>query len=185
MDRTNESVAQPWRGKLIPHPTSGDCSVHSIQATAMRRGDAALLHYEVAGDIAKLAMPLPGEARRVDGLWEHTCFEAFLGDGDAYYELNFSPSGEWALYRFERYRTALSSPTCAAPSIKIASTESRFDLYAEFLLDDLPLNHPLSRPLGLSAVIEEKNGDIAYWALAHGEGAPDFHNASCFIGQIP
>jgi hypothetical protein len=35
--------------------------------------------------------------------------------------------------------------------------------------------------LGLSAVIEENDGAVSYWALKHSLGPPDFHDASAFI----
>jgi hypothetical protein len=38
--------------------------------------------------------------------------------------------------------------------------------------------------LGLSAVIEEKNGVMSYWALKHPPGPPDFHHASGFVLEI-
>jgi hypothetical protein len=38
--------------------------------------------------------------------------------------------------------------------------------------------------MGISAVIEEKNGNISYWALAHPKGKPDFHHRDCFTLQI-
>ena len=39
--------------------------------------------------------------------------------------------------------------------------------------------------LGLSAVLEEKDGTKSYWALAHPPGAPDFHHPDCFAAQLP
>ena len=40
--------------------------------------------------------------------------------------------------------------------------------------------------LGLSAVLEEKDGTKSYWALAHSsEEKPDFHEAACFIAHLP
>ena len=38
--------------------------------------------------------------------------------------------------------------------------------------------------LGLSAVIEDANGDISYWALAHPPGKPDFHHADGFACEF-
>ena len=38
--------------------------------------------------------------------------------------------------------------------------------------------------LGLSAVLEEKDGTKSYWALAHPRGdKPDFHAPDCFAAQ--
>ena len=38
--------------------------------------------------------------------------------------------------------------------------------------------------LGLSAVIEERDGAKSFWAMAHPEGAPDFHHRSCFAATL-
>lgn len=43
----------------------------------------------------------------------------------------------------------------------------------------LPVNGRLL--LGLSAVIEENDGAVSYWALKHPPGPPDFHDANTFI----
>ena len=53
-----------------------------------------------------LRIPPPRAAARRDELWKHTCFEAFVAEnaGDGYRELNFAPSGEWAMYSFTGYR---------------------------------------------------------------------------------
>jgi hypothetical protein len=42
-----------------------------------------------------------------------------------------------------------------------------------------------SLTLGLSAVIEEKDGTKSYWALAHPPGKPDFHHKDCFALTLP
>ena len=34
--------------------------------------------------------------------------------------------------------------------------------------------------IGLSAILEEDDGTISYWALAHGSGRPDFHHPDGF-----
>jgi hypothetical protein len=38
--------------------------------------------------------------------------------------------------------------------------------------------------LGLSAVIETRAGAIAYWALRHEPGKPDFHWADAFVVRL-
>jgi hypothetical protein len=37
---------------------------------------------------------------------------------------------------------------------------------------------------GFSAVIADKGGRIAYWALAHPPGNADFHHKDCFALQL-
>ena len=39
--------------------------------------------------------------------------------------------------------------------------------------------------VGLSAVIEAKDGSRSYWALAHPPGKPDFHHRDCFALRLP
>jgi hypothetical protein len=46
-------------------------------------------------------------------------------------------------------------------------------------LSDLDRNRRLR--LAVSAVIEESDGRISYWALAHPPGKPDFHHADGFV----
>ncbi len=46
----------------------------------------------------------------------------------------------------------------------------------------LPAGEPWQ--LGLSAVLEEKDGTKSYWALAHGGEKPDFHDPVCFAARL-
>ena len=38
--------------------------------------------------------------------------------------------------------------------------------------------------IGLSAVIEEEDGTISYWALRHAPGKPDFHHPDAFAMEL-
>jgi hypothetical protein len=87
----------------------------------VQRLPAGALHltYRVEGDIAQLQLPQQKPPARTDGLWRDTCFEAFLRapGSSAYDEFNFSPSGEWAAYRFARWHRppARRIRNCASP----------------------------------------------------------------------
>jgi hypothetical protein len=52
-------------------------------------------------------------------------------------------------------------------------------------LDELPMPQPGS-PLraGAAAVIEEMDGQMTYWALAHPAERPDFHHRLGFVLQV-
>ena len=51
--------------------------------------------------------------------------------GEAYRELNFAPSTEWAAYSFERYRTGMAAITLpSAPRIDVTRTGSQLVLDA-------------------------------------------------------
>jgi hypothetical protein len=113
---------------------------------------------------------------RADNLWRTTCFEAFLAiDDGGYYELNFSPSTEWAVYRFDGYRAGMRpSDDLGAPRIETQADTGWYELCASFG------TRPNATRLGLAAIIEEKSGMKSYWALTHGEAGPDFHRAESF-----
>src|SRR5262249_21126714 len=144
--------------------------------------------YVVTGDPDRLSLPPRGAPDRADELWRHTCFEAFLaGRGAAtYFELNLAPSRRWAAYRFDGYRKGMQpAGGLEAPRIGLQRRPNGLELYAELdlgAMTDLPAHGPWR--LGLSAVIEEADGRISYWALAHPSGKPDFHHADCFAAEL-
>ena len=39
---------------------------------------------------------------------------------------------------------------------------------------------PRSLQIGLSAIIEDREGSLSYWALKHAPDKPDFHSAVAF-----
>jgi hypothetical protein len=44
----------------------------------------------------------------------------------------------------------------------------------------------ISWHLGLSAILEERDGTKSYWAIAHPDGEkPDFHDPACFAARLP
>ncbi len=145
------------------------------------------IEYAVIGEIAQLVVPSVTMSQRLDGLWKTTCFEAFLslGEGPAYLEANFSPSRQWALYRFESYREVMQPALdLSAPEIFIEEhSDDRLAVTA--LIDLMPLGGCITKKLGLSAVIEARDGTKSYWALAHPPGAPDFHHPDCFAIELP
>jgi hypothetical protein len=147
------------------------------------------LTYVVEGFPDLIRLPARSAPARRDGLWQQTCFEAFLGSASdpAYFEFNFSPSSEWAAFRFDSYRSGMASPdSIQAPRIDTYISEEHVRLTASIdlaSLPDLPADDYLR--LGLSAVIEETNGRKSYWALAHPPGKADFHNAAGFTHQLP
>jgi hypothetical protein len=142
----------------------------------------------VAGNISDIRVPSPAAASRSDGLWQHTCFEAFIGasPGARYYEFNFSPSTRWAAYTFSGYRSGMGIATgISAPAIDGRASPDSYTLQATLELDGLSaLSRKSPWRLGLSAVIEDISGGKSYWALAHPPGKPDFHHENCFAYEF-
>ncbi len=171
---------------LAPHPALPCATVHLIEAEVERpRAGGLRLRYVVLGDIDRLRLPPPATPTRTDDLWKHTCFEAFIrpGAGPAYYELNLSPSTQWAAYSFEAERTGMRpADGIAAPRIETRASGDRYELTAVI---DLDLPGDAVCRLGLSAVIEEIDGAKSYWALAHPAAKPDFHHPDAFTLDLP
>ena len=153
-----------------------------------RPGDLAL-RYVVTGGIADLLLPSGTASECADELWRHTCFEAFVraAPGAVYYEFNYAPSRQWAAYRFSDYRSGMSATSgIGAPGIETCSDGGSYELQVSLSLDGLPdLPNDSAWRLGLSAVIEEVDGGMSYWALAHPPGNADFHHSDCFALELP
>jgi hypothetical protein len=176
------------RFQLLRHPDFPCDGVEKIEVTAHRMEDASCtklaLAYVITGLIAKLRIPASVSHERMDGLWQHTCCEAFLkgssqATGDAYGEFNFAPSTAWAAYLFESYRNGMANANVATPRITMNRDEHRLCVNVEIDSSGLPFAHDPWR-LALSAVIEESDGRKSYWALTH-RTPPDFHHDTAFI----
>lgn len=177
------------RHPLTCHPAT-PCPVPlqlsaALAVAGSESGPGLLLCYELRGDLADLCLPAAAEPGPADGLWQHTCFEAFVArPGEpAYREFNFSPSGQWAAYRFrsERVRDAEAETACARsrPVIECVSAPGQLLLQAWLPLQNLPAVPP-GQPLlwGLTAVLEHAAGRLSYWALHHPGPRPDFHHSA-------
>jgi hypothetical protein len=166
------------RQALIVHPDSRCIAVKRIEVDAARpHSDSLVLQYTVTGDIKGLRIPPAAPPMRTDELWKHTCFEAFVraSPGSSYLELNFSPSTQWAAYEFSDYRAGMTMARgVGSPRIDVEASGERLVVRAQ--VDQVALQAAQWR-LGLSAVIEEGDGRVSYWALTHAPGKPDFHDA--------
>ena len=171
---------------LTLHPDSRCAAVSAIEAEVERLEAGVLsLRYVVTGEMDRVILPPPAAPTRADELWRRTCFEAFVGAPDqaGYDEINLAPSGQWAAYRFEGYRHGMAPlEPFEPPGIATVRTDEGLELTATLRLDDLAA---WPWRLGLSAVIEEAGGQIAYWAAAHPAGRPDFHHRDGFAVELP
>jgi hypothetical protein len=171
------------------HPDSKCRAVDSIEVEAVRAApDKLALRYVVTGRIMELAIPLLTASTRTDELWKHTCLEAFLKAPrrKSYCEFNFAPSTQWAAYRFRDYRKGMAPIEETAPTIDVKAGRERFELRALLDLANVEeLPDKAAWRLGLSAVIEERNGNRSYWALKHSRGKPNFHHADSFAVELP
>jgi hypothetical protein len=147
------------------------------------------LAYAIEGDVGRMRLPAREPPRAGERLWEHTCCEAFIRRQHAadYHELNFSPSGAWAVHAFTRYREGGALTDQALdPRVSVCIGADRLELLATVALDRLdPRYAHDALALAFSAVIEDEEGSLSYWALAHPAGAPDFHHEDAFAFELP
>jgi hypothetical protein len=177
------------RRALTIHPDSHCRPVAALSVAVTTTHPGRLkLDYILEGDLHALSLPAPGVLRRGEKLSEHTCFEVFLRTmgAEAYYEFNFAPAREWAAYRFDDYRNGMSAvDELESTAIEVVVVDGIYRMAVE--LDTTPLTDLHGSPpwrMGLSAVVEERDGNKSYWALAHGPGKPDFHHKDCFTIEL-
>jgi hypothetical protein len=177
---------------LLPHPVAAPGAqqdvVHELSVLVTRPEPGQLqLNYRLLGDLDALQLPEPRPAVRTDGLWRHSCFEAFIGHAGApdYREYNFSPSGAWAAYHFSAYREGMAPLIKGAPPA--VTTRVRTDCIEASVrvdLSSLMRGGGVGLRLGLAAVVEDKARVLSYWALKHPAEKPDFHHRDSFVVDL-
>jgi hypothetical protein len=170
-------------------PFSRDLSIPPIDLTTkLDRCDNILsIEYHLQGDLDTLIIPpqIPQPTRK-SLLWEHTCFEFFLGVPGLpeYWEFNLSPAGDWNIYHLDNYRQGLRE--------ELAFTSLPFEIALQpsslMLMLELDLEHiiPIDRDLEVSvtSVIEPRAGEISYWAVTHTGETADFHLRDSFSPSL-
>ena len=192
MARHSTMVSQVRR--LSPHPAAPAPSC-SISAGMIWRETGALtltylvlplernVHRSWIDQLLKARPDSSGSGQRLDHLWEHTCFEAFLAvpDQSVYWELNVAPSGDWNLYRFHDYRHLEAvEERCSPPEVTVEPLGA--GVRCSVALD--PCNFwpdALVPEIALTMVVEPTPGDLSYWALSHPGDQADFHDRRGFL----
>lgn len=189
--QTSREVSPTGWQRLMPFPGSlpaEEMAGIALQGALERWSDTLRLRFRLQGALDQLILPpaTPVPSRR-DGLWQHTCLEAFWGlrGAEGYWELNASPSGDWNLYRFDRYRQGLRpEPLAPPPPATWTFVPAAADHPARLELE-LCGPAPEAVPAGgleasLTAVLEHADGRLSYWALVHPGPEPDFHHRQGF-----
>lgn len=144
------------------------------------------LQFELQGDVEHILTATPkARPSRRDGLWQATCFEAFIRfePSASYREYNFSPSGDWAIYDFSDYRSGMTPTNVAiAPKVSMERSSQRLSIHS--LLPESSCGGSHLR-LGLSAILLETDGTMSFWALHHPTSTPDFHDSEGFCLSVP
>lgn len=174
---------------LTCHASTPTDAIEAIAVRVQRTARNALeLTFSLDGQIKRLRIPALEKPTMASLLWQHTCFEAFIGaeGSPAYHELNLSPSTAWTVHAFRGYRDGgpLTDETLA-PTIKVRRIPHRLELDAAIELDRLSPAYARSvLQLGLAAVVELDDGRLTYWSLHHASGKPDFHHRDAFTVRL-
>ncbi len=171
---------------LHPHPSGQSGSMRRVAASASQASDGSLtLAYRLEWKAGFLRLPVVPTAGRHHNLWHHTCVEAFMqAPGEAgYHEFNFSPAGAWAAYRFSAFREGMQDLPLSRPPVQ------RIDQGPEHLLVECNLP-PDGLPgeafrMGLTAILEDRDGGLHFWALSHPAARPEFHDQRGFVLHLP
>ncbi|MGN6277522.1 MAG: DOMON-like domain-containing protein [Sphingomonas sp.] len=170
---------------LVPHRDFPSAAIRTIEVDASRgAGGRLVLDYRAIGDIEQVAWPHWKGVEPADGLWEHSCFEAFVRAEGAtgYAELNFTTSGQWAAYTFSGYRKGMRPIDDVLIGGGRTFRDDMIDIRRTIELPDWA--DAATWQVGFSAVIETLDGEKSFWALAHPDGAPDFHHDICFAATL-
>lgn len=175
----------------MPFAADSASAIRQIQVRVSRPAPTRLaLEYELLGDLGRVRLGVRDPAtadppdRPTEGLWRHTCMEVFVGRATpgGYLEFNLAPTGEWAAYRFSGYRAGMAPLTgIRAPRIELRTQSERLLLSAEV---EVPADLTGELRLAISAVVEDTQGQLGYWALRHAGERPDFHHPESFGFEI-
>lgn len=175
--------------ELVAHPTSPSDAVRSLDTRVSVPSPGLLtLCYTLRADMSRIRVGMEVTPGPADGLWKHTCFEAFIQPSESrgYYEFNFSPTRQWAVYRFDSYRNGMTPMTLAnPPDISIRKESDCLQLQATFSLPvSAAAGAALRLKLALTAVVEDDSGTLCYWSGRHPQGKPDFHHPDGFVFEL-
>ncbi len=131
----------------------------------------------------RIVLPPAAQSGRGEDLWQTTCAELFIVDsGGSYREFNFSPSGQWAAYKFAGYRTRTGDyDPVRTPEIAMDVGHSVLTITVFLAAEEFAQ----STHVALTAIVEEQRGRQSYWAHHHPGAKPDFHNPACFVLPVP
>jgi hypothetical protein len=144
--QARQSVQHPFALRsFAPSPAS-----LALAGSVRRDGDHLSLHYRLEDPEGLVLVPPASAApRRCYDLWTSTCFEFFLAE----------PGAE---------------PAIIDLPFVVERAGGGLDLMVNLDLGALPLaGRPLE--LAVTAVVELRDGEILYWALAHPGEQADFH----------
>lgn len=172
------------QSRLLPHPSLPPSDI----GLNVEVREHLKVRFELTGLLKNYEIPAKRQnIQRMNNLWNETCLELFFGPEhqENYWELNFSPSGDWNLYSFDSYRKGMKEEARVQNVIsQQTKNKNGLEFNLEIILNDLSLEDT-SLNVGAAAVMKARNGEKSYWALKHVADKPDFHRRESFIVTMP
>ncbi|PAX60548.1 DOMON-like domain-containing protein [Brunnivagina elsteri] len=169
---------------LKPFPATETQSDIKITGKIARNENLLLISYALTGNISEVEILTPSDnPTRKNELWEHTCFEFFIGikNSPRYWEFNLSPTSDWNIYRFDGYRQGMQEETAFSTlPFSISQSSDCLAIALDFDLSKIIPNEEIV-DVAIASVIQSKNSQISYWALTHCAGEADFHQRGSFV----
>ena len=171
----------PFQSSKLPDRITGEFELEptQINCTFLLNGtlDTILWPENRLVDVDDTSKFLPQKAHETENLWEHTCFELFIGTAGKpeYFELNVSPDGRWHCYSFDDERLNMRNSGMLRVS-EVNLTNSLTEALLSVSLEHNLLASAM-RPLkiGVAVILETKEQEHHYYALSHPTSKPDFH----------
>jgi len=172
---------------LLPNHRPEELIGLRLAAAAVRKNQFLYLRYRLEGPLEELLIPeYKPIGIRNHNLWQNTCFEAFWAEANSttYSELNYSVNSDWNIYKFSNYRSNQVEEQYI-PNFKPIHRQSKNSLSIGLTIE-LPacIAADTNLELSLTAVLEQKNGNLSYWALTHNGVDPDFHRRDSFLLEL-
>jgi hypothetical protein len=169
---------------LIPFAADNSPTVR-VTGNIERRENWLIIAYKLTGS-SNINLPQTAAPTRQLDLWEHTCCEFFLGlkDSTQYWEFNLSPAGHWNVFRFLDYRQNLIEET-SFDSLPFSVSQQNDTLQLDLAVNlEQIISFQQNLEINITAVIEDREKQLSYWALTHSRQKPDFHNRDSFVINI-
>ncbi len=177
----------PETFSLVPFPAPHLPQVHATATIRLEKGLLSL-DYRLSGDIGDVVIPPPSvNPQRRDELWKRTCFELFLAIPKLpqYWEFNFSPSGDWNLYRMDEYRRLGFREEASIQRLQVQAQKAAGGFVLNATVDLNPVLQPSDLvDAGIAAILQTKDGNETYWALTHPAPQADFHLRESFVLRL-
>ena len=169
------------------HPFKSNKSLPHLKITSKitRLKTELKASYKLEGNLDQIILPpVNKQVKRQDNLWQTTCFELFLAVFNApeYWEFNLSPTGDWNVYAFSKYRRGMRT-AASFQELPFQIIHNSNNLYELLITVDLTTIISGNTPLEIAAttVIEDTNHNLSYWAITHPGTEADFHRRDSFI----